>query len=83
MIREFYILLIFLSVSILFVIVNYLSFDLDNRDIISVSSLTKIHSPSFSTLYFEPRLFSTETELNKYYPDMGLINRMDFIYEQK
>jgi len=83
MIREFYILLIFLSVSILFVIVNYLSFDLDNRDIISVSSLTKIHSPSFSTLYFEPRLFSIETELNKYYPDMGLINRMDFIYEQK
>ena len=83
MIREFYILVIFLSVSILFVIVNYLFFDLDNRDIISVSSLTKIHSPSFSTVYFEPRLFSTEIQLNRYYPDMGLINRTDFVYEQK
>ncbi|SFV55067.1 hypothetical protein MNB_SV-9-34 [hydrothermal vent metagenome] len=83
MIKEFYILIIFLSISILFVVINYLTNNLNNRDIISISSITKIHSPSFSTLYFEPRLFSTEVEINRYYPNMEIINRMDFIYEEK
>ena len=69
--------------SILFVISNYISSKLDNRDIINVSSITRIYSPSFSTLYFEPRLFSTEIKLNDYYPEMELIDRMEFVYEQK
>ena len=63
---------------------HYISYDdmVQKETIKDIADVTKLPSPSLSVSHYEPReLFHGETT-NPAYPQMPLINRMDFIYAQ-
>jgi hypothetical protein len=84
MIKKLYILIISLCTLVIFIIVDYFFYKVDNsKQLISISHLTNIHSPSLGILYYEPRFLYMQNSINPSYPQMSSINKMDFIYDTK
>ena len=84
MIKQFFILILFLVVLTGVIAAHYSTFDeRKHKEMIGrVSSLAKLSSPSLSTAYYEPRLLILDKAANPSYPDMPAIDRTDFIYEK-
>jgi len=73
-----------LVVSLSVVVVDYLRYDRESfvESIESISSLTKISSPSISSSWYEPRLLYLDERENPIYPEMSRVDKMEFVYAQ-
>ncbi|SFV63391.1 hypothetical protein MNB_SV-6-611 [hydrothermal vent metagenome] len=71
-----------LVVVLSMVVVDYLRYDRESfvNSIDSVSSLTKISSPSISSSWYEPRFLYLDERENPIYPEMSRVDKMEFVY---
>lgn len=47
-----------------------------------ITKLTHMLSPSLSVKYYEPRILFYEVAMQPSYPEMPVIDKMDFVYEK-
>jgi len=82
MIKQFYILIVILSILIISVVWDYMRYDraYSSRVVSSIGYITGLSSPSLSVSYYEPRVLMLDSSINTTYPQMMTIDRMDFIY---
>jgi len=82
MVKQFYIVVAFLMISISVVVVDYLRYDRESfgESIEAISSLSKISSPSLSSSWYEPRLLYIDDRTNLIYPEMSRVDKMEFVY---
>lgn len=81
MVREFYILLALLLISLTVISTHSLYTRSKSHDkSLIITRLTNISAPSLSVAYYEPRVLYSEQASNPAYPQMQSIERMSFVY---
>jgi len=82
MVKQFYIAVVFLILSISVIVIDYLRYDRESfgKSIEAISSLTKISSPSLNSSWYESRLLYLDERANPIYPEMSRVDKMEFVY---
>lgn len=81
MVREFYILMFLLLLTVTALVVHYFSYHTATRfeTLRQVTGVTGDASPSLSTAFYEPGRLGVAA-VHPAYPEMQTINRLDFVY---
>ncbi len=82
MVKQFFILILFLVLFLGVLTGHYLTYDesVQNSSLSILAKVTNFSSPSLSVAYYEPRVLLYDEASNPSYPQMQVINKMDLIY---
>ena len=84
MVKQFFISVSMLLFMIGAIALHYITFDTQtaHAKLSEIVAITKLPSPSLSVAFYEPRVFLLEQARHPAYPQMQVINKMDFVYAQ-
>ena len=84
MVKQFFTLVLFLVLLLTVLIGHYVTHDgvMQSSSLSTLSSITRLSSPSLSVAYYEPRLFCYDEDSNPAYPQMQTMNKMDLVYDK-
>jgi len=65
-----------------FMLIHYITYDssASQKMLSHIVNVTKLSSPSLSVAYYEPRVLFRDEVVNPVYPQMQIMNKMDFVY---